>query len=84
MELIFTAVATRALRQMPKRDAEALLTKLKQFAAAPFEPHGFAKALKGMEGTRIRHGDWRAVCVVDGKAVTVTVVKIAKRSEVYR
>ncbi|HEV2674483.1 MAG TPA: type II toxin-antitoxin system RelE/ParE family toxin [Aliidongia sp.] len=83
MELVFTPAALKSLRPMSKHDAEALLGKLKQFAASPFTSHSFAKALTG-GGTRVRHGDWRAVCVVDGKTVTVTVVKIGNRKEVYK
>jgi len=83
VELIFAPVALKSLRILPKRDAEALIAKLKQFAASPFSDHSFAKGLTG-GGTRIRHGDWRAICVVDGKTVTVIVVKIGNRREVYR
>lgn len=71
VELIFAPAAIQSLRVVPKRDAEALIAKLKQFAASSFS----AKGLTG-GGTWIRHGDWRAVCVVDGKTVTVIVVKI--------
>ena len=83
VELIFAPAALKSLRILPKRDAEALIAKLKQFAASPFSDHSFAKGLTG-GGTRIRHGDWRAICVVDGKTVTVIVVKIGNRREVYR
>lgn len=83
MELIFTPAALKSVRTLPKRDAEALVAKLERFATNPFADHSFAKGLTG-GGTRVRHGDWRAVCEVDGKLVTVTVVKIGNRREVYR
>jgi len=83
MELIFAPAALRSLRSIRPHDAEALVAKLKQFAADPFGKHSFAKGLTG-GGTRVRHGDWRAVCVIDGKTVSVIVVKIGNRREVYR
>ncbi len=83
MDLIFTRVADKSLRGMPKRDAVALLAKLKTFAAAPVAQHGFAKALVG-GGVRVRHGDWRAICEIYGGKMIVLVVRIGHRREIYR
>jgi hypothetical protein len=35
-------------------------------------------------GVRIRHGDWRAVCEIDGREMIVLVVRIGHRKDVYR
>jgi mRNA interferase RelE/StbE len=83
VNLIFTRAADKSLNGMPKRDAAAMLAKLKTFAADPFAPHGFAKALVG-GGVRFRHGDWRAVCEVDGVRGTVVVLEIGHTREIYR
>ncbi len=83
MDLIFTRSADKSLGKMPKHDAAALLAKLKVFAADPFAPQGFAKALTG-GGVRIRQGDWRAVCDVDGGRLVVLVIAIGNRREIYR
>jgi mRNA interferase RelE/StbE len=83
MDLIFTRSADKSLGKMPRHDATALLAKLKIFAVAPFMSHSFAKALTG-GGVRIRHGDWRAVCDVDGGRLIVLVVEIGNRREIYR
>lgn len=83
MDLIFTRAADKSLGKMPKNDASALLIKLKAFAKDPFAPYGFAKALIG-GGVRIRHGDWRAICVVPGARVTVLVLEIGHSREIYR
>ncbi len=83
MNLIVSPAAQKALGKMPKADAAALIVELKAFAAAPFAQHSFAKGLVG-GGTRVRHGDWRAVCQINGKALSVVVVKVGNRREVYR
>ena len=83
MDLIFARSADRSLGKMPKHDAIGLLAKLKTFASDPFAPHSFAKALTG-GGVRVRHGDWRAICEVDGSRLVVLVIKIGNRREIYR
>lgn len=83
MMLVIEASALKVLLRMPKSDADGLRTKLKSFAAAPYDPHPWAKAFGGGQG-RIRHGDWRAVYTIDGDVMVVTVLKIGNRKEVYR
>lgn len=84
MDLIIEAAAAKALRKMPRRDALALREKLETFAASPYAPHGWAKALVGVPDVRIRHGDWRAICRIDGKMMIVLVVKVGNRKDVYQ
>ncbi len=83
MKLVIEAAALKVLLRMPKGDAAGLRAKLKAFAAAPHDPHPWAKAFGGGRG-RIRHGDWRAVYHIDGGALVVTVLKVGNRKEVYR
>ncbi|ASG21901.1 MULTISPECIES: type II toxin-antitoxin system RelE family toxin [Nitrospirillum] len=83
MKLLIEAQALKALMKMPRADAMALRDKLKAFAADPNGTHPWAKAFGGGMG-RIRHGDWRAVYRLDGETVTVVVLKIGNRREVYR
>ncbi len=83
MNLIITAPAARALSKMPTRDAEALREKLTVFAADPFATNAWAKRLTGSADVRVRHGDWRAICRIDRGELTVFVVKVGNRREVY-
>lgn len=84
MELIVTPAAAKAFAKLPRKDALALLSKLKQVAADPMADHPAAKRLVGSTEFRVRHGDWRAVYVLDRDAGQMVVTKVAKRSEVYR
>jgi mRNA interferase RelE/StbE len=83
MKLIYTPSAAKALRELPKGDGAALEQKLATFAADPYERHGWAKAFGG-GAFRVRHGDYRAVVEIDQTEVTVVVVKIGNRKEVYK
>ncbi len=83
MELVIESAALKVLLRMPKADAAGLRNKLKAFAAAPYDPHPWAKAFGGGQG-RIRHGDWRAVYTIDGDALMIAVLKIGNRKEIYR
>lgn len=83
MKLVIESAALKILLRMPQRDAAALRDKLKTFAADPYAPHPWAKAFGGSAG-RIRHGDWRALYEIDDGKITVAIVKIGNRKEVYR
>ena len=83
VKLIIEASAAKALFKMPRKDAAALRNKLEVFAADPYAPQSWAKRLVGVPAVRIRQGDWRAVCRIDGKALVVVVIKIGNRREVY-
>lgn len=83
MRLEIEIQALRALLRMPKSDAGGLRAKLREFAAAPYDPHPWAKSFGSGQG-RIRHGDWRAVYRIDGDVLVVTVLKIGNRREIYR
>jgi mRNA interferase RelE/StbE len=83
MRLILLPEAVKALRRMPRHDAEALLDRLKAVAADPFGAHPFAKAFGGGAG-RVRQGDWRAVYRLDTSRDEMVVSRIAHRREVYR
>ncbi|WP_377808917.1 type II toxin-antitoxin system RelE/ParE family toxin [Azospirillum sp. A29] len=83
MKLVIEASALKVLLRLPKSDAEGLRTKLKSFAAAPYDLYPWAKAFGGGRG-RIRHGNWRAVYAIYGDVMVVTVLKIGNRKEVYR
>lgn len=82
MKLVIESAALKVLRKLPKADADALREKLKAFAADPYSKHGWAKAFAPGIG-RIRHGDWRAIYRIDGGVLTVFILEIGNRREIY-
>ncbi len=83
MKLVIEAAALKSLAQMPKAEAAAMREKLRRFAEDPYQQHPWAKAFGANTG-RIRQGDWRAVYRIDAGILTVLVLKIGIRKEVFR
>lgn len=81
-ELAFRRSVAKDLRAIPKRDVARILERIRQLASDP-RPPGCEK-LSGMERYRIRQGAWRILYEIEDRSVTVTVVKVAHRREVYR
>ena len=74
--------AERELDRLPTGLARRIWEKLLELEEAP-RPPGCSK-LEGSDGYRIRVGDHRVVYLIDDRARTVEIVRIANRREVYR
>ena len=74
--------AADELGRIPKKDLRRIVKRIGKLAADP-RPDGCEK-LSGQERFRIRRGDYRIVYSVDDAARTVEIVKIGRRSEIYR
>jgi mRNA interferase RelE/StbE len=75
----YTRTAIKALKNMPSKDATAIMEKMTDYAAGGVQD---VKALQGSDLFRLRHGNWRAVFSQD--ATVIAVLNVAKRGEVYR
>lgn len=76
------ASAAKELEATPKKDRERLAARVRGLATTP-RPSGSEK-LSGEEKYRIRQGDYRILYLIEDSSLTVTVVKIGHRREVYR
>ncbi|MFB3075559.1 MAG: type II toxin-antitoxin system RelE/ParE family toxin [Candidatus Methylomirabilales bacterium] len=74
--------AERELDRLPIGVARRVWEKLLALEREP-RPRGAAK-LEGIEGYRIRVGDYRIVYLVDDDARVVDVARIGHRREIYR
>jgi mRNA interferase RelE/StbE len=81
-ELVFKRSVARDLRQFPKQDVKRLLQRIRSLADEP-RPAGCEK-LSGKERYRVRQGVYRIVYEIDDGVLTVLVVKVGHRREVYR
>ena len=83
-------IADAALRQLGKLDkptARRLLTFLRDRIAPLDDPRSIGQALRGEhlgELWKYRVGDWRVICKIHDAHVTILVVRIGNRREVYR
>lgn len=83
-KITFTTQAAKALLKMPRNTAQLIREKLNQVAADPFASIPNAKKLQGRAGYRLRVGDWRVIYEINKEEITVVVLKIAPRGEVYK
>lgn len=84
LTLTILARAAKQLAKMPRGDARAIMAKLEAYAADRGAPVD-VKPLKGEKNVfRLRHGDWRALFEVDGKARTMVVVDVVNRGDAYK
>lgn len=75
-------VRKKDLLVIPKSDVLKIVKSIEGLAKNPF-PEG-AIRLKGREEWRIRQGDYRILYVVMHNIVTVLVVKVGHRREIYK
>jgi mRNA interferase RelE/StbE len=85
MELIYEKAATKSLKRIRPKVAQAIQTALEKIAANPFATHLNVKPMEGTKaGFRLRHGDWRIIYVVNRDKQIVTVVDVKPRGRAYR
>ncbi|HEX7881098.1 MAG TPA: type II toxin-antitoxin system RelE/ParE family toxin [Candidatus Eisenbacteria bacterium] len=74
--------AAREIEALPKADRIRVIERIQRLADDP-RPSGCEK-LSGEEKYRIRQGSYRILYEVTDSIVTVTVVKVGHRRDVYR
>jgi len=68
---------------MDPRIAKRIRSKILALARDPNAPNNNVKKLSGVDGFRLRVGDWRVVYALRHQALTVIIIKVGHRSEVY-
>ncbi len=74
--------AARELEVLAKKDLPKVLKRIEALAENP-RPTG-AEKLAGVELWRIRQGEYRIVYSIEDNALTIWIVKVGHRREVYR
>lgn len=78
----FKASVEKDFRTIPKKDLKKILSRIEGLAKDP-RPPGYEK-LTGQEKYRIRQGTYRIIYSIQDKELTVWVVKVGNRKNVYR
>jgi mRNA interferase RelE/StbE len=81
-KLFFKESVEKDFRTIPKKDLQKILSRIEALANDP-RPKGYEK-LSGQEKYRIRQGYYRIVYSIQDKELTVWVVKVGHRKDVYR
>jgi mRNA interferase RelE/StbE len=78
-----TKAAAKDLAAVPKKTLPRIDNTIRSLADNP-RPHGSIKLEGSDDLYRIRKGDFRIIYKIEDDALTVTVVRIGNRRDVYR
>jgi mRNA interferase RelE/StbE len=81
-EIYFRESVWKDLKRIPKDDLQNILRRIKGLSEDPC-PSGCEK-LVGQDRYRLRQGRYRIVYSIQDKELTVWVVKVGHRKDVYR
>jgi mRNA interferase RelE/StbE len=81
-KIYFKESVEKDFRKIPKKDIKKILSRIKALAEDPRPPDH--EKLSGQEKYRIRQGLYRIIYSIQDKELTVWVVKVGHRKDVYR
>ena len=81
-ELVFRKSVAKDLRAFPKQEVKRIMQRIRLLADNP-RPTGCEK-LSGQERYRVRQGAYRIIYEIEDARLTVLVVKVGHRRDVYR
>ncbi len=81
-KIYFRESVGKDFRTIPKKDLQKIMLRIEALARDP-RPLGHEK-LTGQERYRVRQGQYRIIYSVHDKELTVWVVKVGHRKDVYR
>ena len=79
----YTADAIKALTGMDRTIARRIRAKILALARDPRAPNNNVRKLTGIEGYRLRVGDWRVIYTLKHEILTVVVISVGHRREIY-
>ena len=80
--LLIKPSAVKELEAVPRRDRRRLAMRMRDLAEQPRPPG--AEKLSGHDLYRVRQGNYRVLYEIVDRDLTVTVIKIGHRRDVYR
>ena len=81
-KLLIKPSAAKELEAVPKKDRQRIVTKIRNLAVEP-RPPGCEK-LSGHDLYRVRQGNYRVLYSVQDADLTVVIITLGHRREVYR
>jgi mRNA interferase RelE/StbE len=82
-----TQTAEKQLAKLDRPVARRIVTFLREQVAASDDPRSLGEALKGSElgeYWKYRVGDWRLICQIEDARITVVMLRLGNRRDVYR
>jgi mRNA interferase RelE/StbE len=81
-KIYFKESVEKDFRKIPKKDIKKILSRIEALAKDPRPPDH--EKLSGQEKYRIRQGLYRIIYSIQDKELTVWVVKVGHRKDIYR
>jgi mRNA interferase RelE/StbE len=81
-EIYFRESIEKDFRTIPKKDLKKIIRRIEELSEDP-RPPGYEK-LTGQERYRVRQGLYRIIYSVQDEELTVWIVKVGHRKDVYR
>lgn len=82
-KIVFKKPAEKVLSVIPKKFAEKILLKIYALKEEP-RPQGVKKLAGNLNYYRIRIGDYRVIYSVHENILTIEIIRIGHRKDVYR
>ena len=81
-QILFEKASIKSLSKLPAEAQVKIVEAIENLSENP-RPNG-SKKLEGREGYRIRIGDYRVIYLINDKKITVLILDIGKRKEIYK
>lgn len=83
-KIVITRKAARTLTRLPAHIGKTIRAKIKILAEAPHALNNNVKALKGTSAYRLRVGDYRVIYELHDCVLTIEIIEVGHRKEVYQ
>ena len=81
-KILIRKSAAKELEKLPHKELKRIVTRIQELANNP-RPAGVEK-LSGFDRYRIRQGNYRIVYSIQDNELTVWIIKVGHRKEIYR
>jgi mRNA interferase RelE/StbE len=78
----FSESFQKDINKIPQKDRKKLLARIDKIAIEP-RPYGYEK-LSGIEYYRVRQGNYRILYSIQDRELTIWIIKIGHRKDIYR
>ena len=83
-EIYFKESVRKDLRRIPNSDLKRIMDRIEKLERDP-RPAGCEKLAGTGEGiNRVRQGDYRIVYTIQDQALTIWIIKVGQRKNIYR
>ena len=85
-DVVFSDFALKSLKQMDQQTAALILGFIEKKLQNCEDPRALGKPLQADHRGKWRYriGDYRILCLIDDNKITIVVIEIGHRSEVYQ